>query len=62
MSDVVINSVSLERWMGPTSDVELRLTLDQARVTPEGDVFGVSSDFIARAVCSGAPVMLAGLT
>jgi len=62
MSDVVINSVSLERWMGPTSDVELRLTLDQAIVTPEGDVFGVSPDFVARAACSVAPVTLAGLT
>ena len=62
MSDVVINSITLEQWKGPTTDVELRLSLDIPIVTPEGETFGPSPIFVARAQCTIASAVIAGIT
>jgi len=62
MSNVIINSLNIDRWKGPTSDVELRLTLDQPIVTPELETFGTSPNFVARAQCSISSAVVAGIT
>jgi len=62
MSNVVINSLNIDRWKGPTFDVELRLTLDQPIVTPGLEIFGRSPDFVARAQCTIASATVAGIT
>ena len=62
MSDVVVNSIDIDRWKGPISDVEVRLTLDGPIVTPEGDVFGTEPVFVARGLCTIASATVAGLT
>lgn len=61
MSDVVIQSKILERWAGPTSDVELRLTLDQPITTPEAELFGDQSAFVFRALCTINSATLDGI-
>ncbi len=61
MSDVVINSITLEQWKGQTSDIELRLTVDIPFTTPQGEQFG-ANEFVSRAACSISSSVIAGLT
>lgn len=62
MSDVVVNSINIDRWKGPISDVEIRLTLDGPIVTPEGGVFGTQPVFVARGLCTITSALIAGIT
>jgi hypothetical protein len=62
MSDVIINSINIDRWKWPISDVEIRLTLDGPIVTPEGGVFGTEPVFVARGLCTIASAVVAGIT
>lgn len=62
MSNVVIASIDLPRWAGPTSDVELRVSLDQPIITPTLESFSPSPAFVAKAACTIASSVIAGVT
>lgn len=61
MSTVTIATTDLANWRGPTSDVELRLALDQPISTPEGQVYGSNPIVVARAACQVASATVNGL-
>lgn len=60
-TDVTISSTQIRYWDGPTSGVELRLTLDQSIVTPQQQNFPANATVI-RVACTIAPETVNGVT
>ena len=61
MSDIAIASTDINDWRGPSSGVELWLSLDVPITTPEGQAYGAHPLTIRRVACSVAVVTLDGL-